>query len=54
MEQWTSRIRLTPQDDGSPKMLYTNQFKVTLKASGELVVVHETDRFSGSFRCLPN
>ena len=54
VEQWISRIRLTPQDEGSPTILYSNQFRVTLNANGDLVVVHEEEPLGDSFRCLPN
>lgn len=53
VEQWISRIHMKPLDEG-PMWMWENQFKMTVNANGEIVVVHETDdhSYEGS-RCLP-
>jgi len=54
VEQFISRIRFQPLDEGSPMWMWENQFKMTINASGDLVAYHASDdpSYEGT-RCLP-
>jgi hypothetical protein len=54
VEQWISRMRFKPLDEGSPIWMYENQFKITVNANGDLVAYHAEDPVYEGFRCLPN
>lgn len=55
VEQFISRIRFEPLDEGSPMWMWENQFKITVNANGDVVAYHESDdpRYEGT-RCLPS
>jgi hypothetical protein len=53
-EQFIARLRLMPITDDTPIMLFQNQFKITVNANGDLVVLHEENPTEELFRCLPN
>jgi hypothetical protein len=53
VNQWVSRIRWVPMDKGDPTVTYQNQFKVTVNAAGELVLVRPETPIEEAFRCLP-
>lgn len=55
VEQWISRIRFKPLDEGSPMWMWENQFKITVNANGDLVAYHAEDdpSYEGN-RCLAN
>ena len=50
--QWVSNIRFIPLDDNTPAYFYMDDFKITVNANGELVVLHEEDLVGANFRCL--
>ena len=55
VEQFISRIRFKPLDEGSPMWMWENQFKITVNANGDVVAFHPSDdpSYEGT-RCLPN
>ena len=52
VEQWVSNIKFVPVDENSPAFFYMDDFKITVNANGELVVLHEEDLVGANFRCL--
>ena len=50
--QWVSNIRFVPLDEHAPAFFYMDDFKITVNANGELVVLHEEDFTGEGFRCL--
>ncbi len=38
--QWVSHVQMMPLEDGGPRWVYENEFKVTVNANGDLVVEH--------------
>jgi len=55
VEHWVVSARFTPLDADSPTMIGKNQYDVTFNANGDLVVFHDVDPTSESFRCIgPN
>ena len=50
--QWVSNIRFVPLDEKAPAFFYQDDFKITVNANGELVVLHEEDLVGANFRCL--
>lgn len=52
VQQWVSNIKFIPLDERSPAFFYEDDFKITVNANGELVVLHEEDFVGANFRCL--
>ncbi|MBP1688693.1 MAG: hypothetical protein H6Q33_4836 [Deltaproteobacteria bacterium] len=52
VEQWVSNIKFIPLDEKAPAYFYNDDFKITVNANGELVVLHEEDLVGANFRCL--
>ena len=52
VEQWVSNIKFIPLDEKAPAYFYQDDFKITVNANGELVVLHEEDLVGANFRCL--
>lgn len=52
VQQWVSNIKFVPVDEKSPAFFYMDDFKITVNANGELVVLHEEDLVGANFRCL--
>ncbi len=50
--QWVSNIKFIPLDEKAPAYFYQDDFKITVNANGELVVLHEEDLVGANFRCL--
>jgi hypothetical protein len=55
VQQWTSTGRYVPVDGHAPAFIYTNTFKVTINANGQLVVDRPDVPESEGFKCVgPN
>ena len=52
VQQWVSNIKFVPVDENSPAFFYMDDFKITVNANGELVVLHEEDLVGANFRCI--
>ena len=52
VEQWVSNIKFIPLGEQAPAYFYHDDFKITVNANGELVVLHEEDLVGANFRCL--
>ena len=50
--QWVSNIRFVPLDEHAPAFFYMDDFKITVNANGELVVLHEEDFTGEGFGAL--
>ena len=52
VQQWVSNIKFIPLDEKAPAYFYNDDFKITVNANGELVVLHEEDVLNVNYRCL--
>jgi hypothetical protein len=52
VQQWVSIAKAIPLDEQAPAYFYKDDFKITVNANGELVVLHEEDLTGEGFRCL--
>ena len=52
VQQWVSNIKFMPLDEKAPAYFYQNNFRVTVNANGELVVLHEAESMESAYRCL--
>ena len=50
--QWVSNIKFIAPGEKAPAYFYQDDFKITVNANGELVVLHEEDLVGANFRCL--
>ena len=50
--QWVSTIKFVPVGEKAPAYFYEDDFKITVNANGELVVLHEEDVLNLNYRCL--
>ena len=49
--QWVSNIKFIAPGEKAPAYFYQDDFKITVNANGELVVLHEEDLVGANFRC---
>jgi hypothetical protein len=52
VQQWVSNIRFIALGEKAPAYFYQDDFKITVNANGELVVLHEEDLVGANYRCL--
>ena len=52
VQQWVSNIKFVPLGEKSPAYFYEDDFKITVNANGDLVVLHEEDVQTVNYRCL--
>ena len=52
VQQWVSNIKFYAPGEKAPAYFYEDDFKITVTANGELVVLHEEDLVGANFRCL--
>ena len=51
VQQWVSNIKFFAPGEKAPAYFYEDDFKITVNANGELVVLHEEDLVGANFRC---
>ena len=52
VQQWVSNIKFIAPGEKAPTYFYEDDFKITVNANGQLVVLHEEDLVGANFRCL--
>jgi hypothetical protein len=52
VQQWVSIAKAVPLDEHAPASFYKDDFKITVNANDELMVLHEEDLTGEGFRCL--
>ena len=52
VQQWVNNVKFVVPGEKSPSFFYKDDFKITVNANGELVVLHEEDLVGANFRCL--
>ena len=50
--QWVTSMRFIRLGEKAPAYFYQNDFRVTVNANGELVVIHGEDSPDVAYRCL--